>query len=133
MASLQIKGLEPLMAAFTAAGEEAPKLAARALHEEALEAFSISQLLVPVEYGVLRSSGVVHPPVISGTKTMVRITYGGGAADYAIYVHEFPPSRARHASPTRWKYLEYPVKRYSEGMAARMAARVLDLLHRRFV
>ncbi len=139
MASVRVKGLAPLMAAFTAAGNDAPKFAARALYEEAQEAFAISQTLVPVDMGVLRASGQVHFPVMSGTKAMVMITYGGPAASYAIYVHEIPPNSGgrwgagnKHAPPTRYKYLEYPVKRYSRDMAARMTARVLDMLNRRF-
>lgn len=132
MASVTVKGLEPLMAAFTAAGGDAPRFAAKALYEEAQEAFVLSQALVPVDMGVLRASGVVHAPVFAGTKAMVMITYGGAASSYAIYVHELPPSRARHAPPTRYKYLEYPVKRYSRDMAARMTARVLDMINRRF-
>jgi hypothetical protein len=139
VASVRVKGLAPLMAAFTAAGNDAPKFAARALYEEAQEAFAISQTLVPVDMGVLRASGQVHFPVMSGTKAMVMITYGGAAAPYAIYVHEIPPNSGgrwgtgnKHAPPTRYKYLEYPVKRYSRDMAARMTARVLDMLNRRF-
>ena len=139
MASVRVKGLAPLMAAFTAAGNDAPKFAARALYEEAQEAFAFSQTLVPVVMGVLRASGQVHFPVMSGTKAMVMITYGGAAAPYAIYVHEIPPNSGgrwgtgnKHAPPTRYKYLEYPVKRYSRDMAARMTARVLDMLNRRF-
>ena len=139
MATIKLKGLAPLMNAFTAAGKDAPRFAARALYEEAQEAFVLSQALVPVDMGVLRASGQVHFPVMSGTKAMVMITYGGAAASYAIYVHEIPPNSGgrwgkgnKHAPPTRYKYLEYPVKRYSKDMAARMTARVLNMLNRRF-
>ena len=139
MASVTVRGLAPLMNAFTAAGRDAPRLAARALYEEAQEAFILSQNMVPVDMGVLKSSGQVHFPVVSGTKAMVMITYGGAASAYAVYVHEIPPNSggrwgkgAKHASPTRYKYLEYPVKRYSRGMAARMTTRVLDMINRRF-
>jgi hypothetical protein len=139
VASVTVRGLAPLMNAFTAAGRDAPRLAARALYEEAQEAFILSQNMVPVDMGVLKSSGQVHFPVVSGTKAMVMITYGGAASAYAVYVHEIPPNSggrwgkgAKHASPTRYKYLEYPVKRYSRGMASRMTTRVLDMINRRF-
>lgn len=139
MASVTVKGLEPLIDAFAAAGRDAPRLAAKALHEEAQEAFLQSQVLVPVDFGVLRSSGVVHPPEISGTKAMSMITYGGSAEAYAVYVHEIPPNSggrwgtgAKHAAPTRWKYLEFPVKRHAKTMAPRMVARVLDMVNRGF-
>lgn len=131
-ARVQVKGLEPLMRAFITAGQDAPRFAMKALHEEASEAFLLSQEVVPVEFGTLRASGLVHPPRFRGTSAEVDITYGGGAAHYAIYVHELPPSRARHAPPTRWKYLAHPVKAYAEGMADRMTVRVLDMIHRRF-
>lgn len=130
--TINVKGLDALMAAFVAAGRDAPRLAMRALKEEADEAFYLSQQVVPVRYGVLKSSGKVHDPVMRGTEAVVDITYGGAAAPYAVYVHELPPSRARHDPPTRWKYLERPVKVYSEGMADRMATRVMDMLNERF-
>lgn len=131
-ANVQVKGLEPLMRAFIAAGRDAPKFAAKALFEEASEAFLLSQEVVPVATGALRSSGQVLGPSFSGTTATCSIVYGGAASSYAIYVHEFPPSRARHASPTRWKYLEYPVKAYSEGMAGRMTTRVLHMINQGF-
>lgn len=129
---VQVTGLEPLLRAFIAAGNDAPRFAMKALHEEASEAFLLSQEVVPVDLGVLRSSGKVHAPSFRGTTAEVEISYGGSAAHYAIYVHELPPSRARHAPPTRWKYLAHPVKVYAEGMADRMTTRVFDMIHRRF-
>lgn len=131
-ARVQVTGLEPLMRAFITAGKDAPRFAMKALHEEASEAFLLSQAVVPVDLGTLRASGVVHPPRLRGTSAEVEITYGGAAAHYAIYVHELPPSRARHAAPTRWKYLANPVKVYAEGMAGRMTTRVLHMIHERF-
>jgi hypothetical protein len=127
---IRVKGLKPLMDAFEASGMNAPRYAAKALYEEATEAFSISQLVVPVEYGALLSSGRVLPFKMMGTVATCQIEYGGTAAPYAAYVHELPPSRARHDPPTRWKYLEFPVKLYAEGMGARMTTRVLDMIHK---
>lgn len=136
MASITVKGLEGLKAAFIAAGNDAPKFAGKALYEEAQEAFLLSQNVVPVEFGTLRSSGVVHPPVWSGTSAMAKITYG---TDYAIYVHEIPPNSggrwgtgAKHAPPTAWKYLENPVKAYAKSMGPRMVQRVLDMVNAGF-
>lgn len=129
---IELKGLQPLLEAFVVAGRDAPRLAAKALYEEASEAFLLSQDVVPVAEGILRSSGQVLGPNFSGTKAFCAIVYGGSGAPYALYVHELPPSRARHKAPTRWKYLEYPVKAYAEGMAERMAVRVLDMVNRGF-
>lgn len=131
LARITLSGLDELTAAFVAAGSEAPRVIEQALFEEANEAFRLSQEVVPVEFGVLRSSGTVRSGR-SGSQIWAEISYGGSGAGYAIYVHEIPPSRARHAPPTRWKYLEYPVKEYSKGMEARMRVRLLDIIGRRF-
>jgi len=132
MAMIKVKGLEPLMRAFDAAGVNAPKFASRALYEEASEAFLLSQEVVPVRYGMLRSSGRVLPIEARGNVAFCFIVYGGTTAPYAVYVHELPPGRAKHDPPTRWKYLEFPVKAYAKGMADRMAVRVLDMINRGF-
>jgi len=132
MGTVQLTGMKELQAAFTRAGREAPRLAAKALYEEASEAFLLSQNVVPVHYGVLRSSGTVHPPTVLNSIAIVDITYGGPGAPYALFVHEIPPSRAKHDAPTRWKYLENPVKLHARGMGPRMAARVFDMLNRGF-
>lgn len=132
MPTIKVTGLEPLIRALAGAGADAPRFAARALHEEASEAFVLSQAVVPVRYGDLKRSGVVHPPVTVGSKAYVHITYGGPAAPYAVYVHEIPPSRAHHDAPTRWKFLENPVKVYARTMGERMTTRVLAQLADRF-
>ena len=69
--------------------------------------FSQSQQLVPVDTGMLRASGTfTHPPLGSGKPPQAEITYGGGAVDYAVYVHE--DLGAKHKAPTRAKFLEVP-------------------------
>lgn len=128
-ASVTVKGLDPLMRALVAAGPDAQLYAEKALSEEAQEAFILSQARVPVRFGILKGSGVVHPPETRGTVSRVGITYGGAAAGYAVYVHELP---YRHDAPTAWKYLENPVTLYAQGMGARMATRVADMVARRF-
>lgn len=132
MARVRVKNLEPLMRAFELAGKQAAPLAAKALYEEAQEAFLLSQAVTPVRTGVLRASGQVHGPRVSGSRAYCEITYGGPAIPYAMYVHEIPPARAKHDYPTRWKYLENPVRLYAKGMAERMTTRVLDMLNRPF-
>lgn len=49
---------------------------------------SVSQRLVPVDTGELKSSGHVELPKISGSKVQVDLVYGGPAAPYARIVHE---------------------------------------------
>lgn len=130
--SVKVKNLKELQRAFILAGEDAPRFAARALREEADEAFIMSQSIVPVRTGTLLTSGEVHGPFVKGSKVYADITYGGPAAPYAIYVHELPPSKASHDYPTRWKYLENPVRLYARNMGERMTVRVLDMIARRF-
>jgi len=127
-----VKNLDRLQQAFILAGKDAPRFAATALMEEASEAFLISQTVVPVRYGDLRASGTVTGPIVRGSRAFAGIVYGGPSASYAVYVHELPPSRARHDPPTRWKYLEYPVRVYSRDMGHRMTIRVLDMVAKRF-
>lgn len=129
---IKVKNLDRLQHAFILAGKDAPRFAAQALLEEAQEAFLISQTVVPVRYGDLRASGTVTGPIVLGSRAFVGIVYGGPSAPYAVYVHELPPSRARHDPPTRWKYLENPVRVYSKDMGHRMTIRVLDMVARRF-
>lgn len=131
LANVKVTGLDPLGQAFLLAGRNAPIYGQQALFEEAQEAFRLSQQVVPVDTGVLRASGNVTQ-YRTGNVAHAWIRYGGAAASYAIYVHELPPGRARHASPTQWKYLERPVKLYAKGMADRMRVRVLDMINRRF-
>lgn len=139
MINVKVDGLQELLTALTTSGFDVTGIVANALKEEADEAFLLTQAVVPVRDGILKGSGLVEMPVVRGTSVETSIRYGGGAADYAIYVHEIPPSSGgrwgtgnKHAPPTRYKYLEYPVKLYSRGMGERMKVRVLDMLLRRF-
>jgi len=130
--TVKVKNLEQLQRAFVLAGKDAPRFAAQALIEETQEAFLLSQAVVPVRFGILRASGAVTGPVVRGSRAFTEIRYGGPSAPYAVYVHEIPPSRAKHDYPTRWKYLENPVRLYARGMGDRMTTRVLDMIARRF-
>lgn len=130
---IDVKGMDELIKAFIAAGTDAPRFALTALKEETDEVFFASQYVIPVRYGALKSSGVVHDPVMVRPNLVeTNITYGSSAVNYAIYVHELPPGRAKHDPPTRWKYLEYPAKMAAERMGKNMAVRVLDMVNRRF-
>jgi hypothetical protein len=130
--AIKVKNLQALQQAFVRAGSKAPQFAAKALFEEAQEAFALSQGVVPVRTGALMSSGEVSGPRVSGSRAYCEITYGGPATPYAMFVHELPPSRARHDAPTRWKYLENPVRLYAQDMGARMTIRVFDMIAKEF-
>lgn len=136
---VKVKNIEPLLQAFIIAGRDAPRLAAKALKEEADEAFVMSQSFVPVRTGNLLTSGEVRGPFVRGSVIECFIRYGGPAAPYAAIVHEVPPNSGgrwgtgyKHDFPTRWKYLENPVRLYARGMGERLAHRVLDMVAKRF-
>ena len=89
--------------------QEMPHVLEKAIYEEALVIFKESQRIVPIDTGALYSSGVVHMPKKEGNRTFVRVSYGGSAASYALYVHE--NLYAKHDAPTQAKYLETPLYR----------------------
>jgi len=99
-----------------------PGLLEKAIYEEANVIFKESQLIVPVDTGALRASGFVHPPMKENNRTFVRVTYGGPAAHYALYVHE--NLYARHAAPTQAKYLETPLYRRIPVLIRNLATRI---------
>ena len=78
---------------------------------------------VPVDFGVLRASGHVQPPIRGkGREISVALVYGGPAAPYAIVQHE---GDFKHTVGTR-KYLERPLLA-ATGTAARDLAGLLNL------
>lgn len=69
-------------------------------------AFMESQLEVPVDTGLLRSTGKAWPVEKDGDGMEARITYG---THYGPYVHERVD--IHHKPPTKAKFLEDPMKR----------------------
>jgi hypothetical protein len=112
----------------------------------------ISQHMVPVETGTLKSSGQVgEPERLGGVWIRVQMGYGDAASKYALAVHEIPPPmgsnfgtvqpgeerhmvvggrRARHGADIgkpgsqTWKYLERPFLAKAQGMEFRLAKRL---------
>lgn len=99
--------------------ENAEQALGRALYEEANRIFNLSQALVPVDTGTLRSSGQVALPEQSSRGTSVTIGYGGAASGYAVYVHE--RLDLNHPNGGQAKFLEEPVMAAVDGIAARLA------------
>lgn len=95
-----------LKTALFLAKQKSPLAVAQAIHEEANKIFAQSQILVPVDTGVLRGSGGVSAPQQGPLGYFVDIFYGGPAAPYALYVHEILGNY--HNPPTQAKYLEQP-------------------------
>lgn len=116
--------LERIQRALAASGPEGVKVAARALRNEAQEAFAHSQDEVPVDTGALKASGRVRPEsgVFSrGNEVYVELTYGGAATEYSIYVHENLEANHPHGKA---KYLEDPMVRQVNGISGRIADKV---------
>ncbi len=60
----------------------------------------------PIDTGALRASGTVTSS-ISGTNVEVKLTYGGAAAPYAVFVHEI---NKNYRGGKSWKFLSIPLQ-----------------------
>lgn len=122
--SIELVGIKELANLVRTGGNKALQALAKGLYLEATMAFNESQTLVPVDTGILRSSGHVNSPKIDTDSVEITIAYGGPATPYALFVHEriYAPSgkKVYHRPPTRAKYLETPVKRRAKGMGGRL-------------
>lgn len=117
----EISGLPALTAALARVGVEGLPAMAAALYVEAEKIMAVSKERVPVDTGVLRASGHVELPHVSGTGVEVDFGYGGAAERYAWIQHERMDYQHSHGGP---KYLEGPCLEAVSGMEVRVAARV---------
>ena len=118
------KDLERIQRALAESGAAGVKVAARALRNEAQEAFAESQMEVPVDTGALKASGRVRPEAgvfERGNEVYVELTYGGTGTEYAIPVHESLEANHPHGKA---KYLEDPMVRQANGISGRIADKV---------
>jgi hypothetical protein len=118
----EVQGLDNLVRVMIQGGKKAPMMLGRALYEEASEIFHKSQNIVPIDTGVLRSSGQVHPPHYSSQEIVVEITYGGAAKDYALIQHE--NESYKHASGKQARYLSDPVEDAIPSLDRNLADRI---------
>ena len=92
------------------------------------------QLEVPVDTGSLMSTAHIYEPVIEGKKVRVRMGYAGPkdmmnpktkkmVSTYALRVHENPPGVQPHIHG-KWKFLEDPVRRYTDKMLSFLQGRL---------
>jgi hypothetical protein len=125
--NVQVEGLAELINGLSRAGRETDvrNSFAMALSEEASVVFARSQMLVPVDTGVLKSSGLVSSVKSDGKTSYVEISYGGPASSYAMLVHE---GFARHAEPTQRKYLEQPLYERAPFFSRNIGMRMKDIL-----
>lgn len=73
----------------------------------------------PVDTGVLRSSGHVQGPTVHGNEIVVRLVFGGPAADYAAIVHE---NLQAHHDVGQAKYLESVTAERGHNMTRELLA-----------
>lgn len=121
--SIKIVGGGRLHAALRK-GQHAPQAARAALYKGAQEVFAESQRQTPVETGALIGSGVVTR---SGNAhySEARITYGGAAAHYALYVHEILDN---YHPKGKAKFLEDPMTQMGPGVVKAIEQAVKDSL-----
>lgn len=119
---VKVLGVRETQRAMDELGSRALILGGRALREEGEILLGMSKGQVPVDTGVLRSTGHCTGPVIQGTrKAVVTVGYGGPAAPYAYRQHEDKTLRHKVGKA---KFLEDPFNQLAPLMDARMAARL---------
>lgn len=125
------RGLDVTREQMRAAAESAAFEECEAIMSDSKENY------VPVDEGILRSSGHVVQPEWQGDALIVVLGYGGDAAAYAIAVHEHLSDH----SPRSWKvaeaagrpvrftvggakFLELPMMHAEADLPARLGARI---------
>ena len=103
----------------------APQAGKLALLEEAEATMTASKGEVPVDKGVLRSTGHVAPPVVRGRAITVQAAYGGPAAPYAARQHN--ELGYRH-TVGKAMFLRDPFEARLPGMPERIGARMGGIL-----
>lgn len=128
MKRITLVGVEALRNLLTRGGSVGVEVLTSTLRDESMLAFRNSQRRTPHADGILRASGVLQPPSVSGTHVEILMGYGGAASAYALYQHE--NLSLRHPDPTNpnsdpageAKYLENPVREQTRGLASRLRA-----------
>jgi hypothetical protein len=139
---IEIEGLPELEKALEQYPDKAQNGLAQALQLFGINVMNASLPLVPVDRGILRSSGVVHPVVIQGSTVYCVIGYGGPAAPYAWAVHENPRAgQTGGVSPSgkpykhfaqvgEFKYLEKPLEALRSTFGAFVTQHVVEATKR---
>lgn len=119
-ARVEIRGVKEMVARLRTVATKMPNTVMQALYQEAQIELTESKRRVPVDTGTLKSSGHVAGTEHVGNKFTATIAYGG-AAPYAIYVHE---DLEAHHEVGQAKYLESVLMESAPYIAARLARRV---------
>jgi len=129
---LEIKGISAMKSKIQGIEKATPEKIARALFIEGNIEMTESKKRCPVDVdyaggrvpphpGQLRASGTCHPPIRDGKKTVVILSYGGAAVDYAIWVHEIT---GNYHPVGQSKYLESVLNESRPYMAERLGKRL---------
>lgn len=106
MDNLKITGIEELQAVLKQLGDQATVKMGGSLFRQGTAIMTEAKEQTPVDTGVLKASGHVEEPIISGSQVSVQLGFGGVAGEYAVIVHE----NLNAAHPTgKAKFLEDPV------------------------
>lgn len=124
--AIDIKGRAEMERAIRVLGENGLKAMASALWSEGTRIMEQAKDLTPVDTGVLKNSGIVDLPMISGSDVFVKMGFGGAATAYAETQHE--ELSYYHKPPTQAKYLEQPLREAAEDMGFRLAKELWDEL-----
>lgn len=120
--STKVRGLNRVLGnlkKFSKASQSAVKFA---LADETDIIFAVSLPLVPVDEGILRSTGRVKS-IGTRDEPAFEIRYGGGpSTSYTIRQHE--DLTLMHTSPQQAKFLEQPFNERVPGLVNRVAKRV---------
>ena len=122
MITIELQGLEALQRQWHQLAQQAAQALAGAVQAEAERILEASMPLVPVDTGLLVSTGIVTPRADGAD-----MRYGGhGLAPYAVIVHE--DTTMNHPNGGQHHYLSQPFFEATEAMAARLAADLMTAL-----
>jgi hypothetical protein len=122
VAVLDLEGIEGLQQKLATMPAGVLAAAAQAIYEEATRIMAASQPLVPVDTGLLKSTGRVETESAPGPESVVKLSYGGnGLAPYAAVVHFRTDV---HHPVGQAFYLQQPFFEATQGMAERLAAAI---------
>lgn len=122
--TIRLAGMEALQAALRHAGTQAPRVVGEALMAEARLMLRDSLNEVPVKDAILKASGQVLPPIITGSRVVVKLGYGGAASAYALYQHNAPAGLNYTKPGSKSHYLSDPVQAAIPRLQAQLAVRI---------
>ena len=121
-------GADEYLQALQSAGDNVLQVLIQALYAEANDIMLASQELVPVDTGVLKTSGEVLDPTVSGNTVEVVMGYGGAASAYALRQHE--ELSYSHKDGKQAKYLEQPAREAMPNLEQSLADRIEGIIER---